>query len=59
MGVGLRPIEKSLDLPPNPKVARAVFLSQPLMKRRKIMDEVKTELIYGVQDELRGSLCIA
>ena len=28
MGVGLRPIEKSVDLPPNPKVARAVFLSR-------------------------------
>jgi len=28
MGVGLRPIEKSVDLPPNPKVARAAFLSK-------------------------------
>jgi len=29
------------------------------MKRRKIMDEVKTELIDGVQEKLRGSLYIA
>ena len=28
MGVGLRPIEKSVDLPPNPKVARVAFLSR-------------------------------
>ena len=28
MGVGLRPIERSVDLPPNPKVARAEFLSR-------------------------------
>lgn len=28
MGVGLRAIEKSVDLPPNPKVARAAFLSR-------------------------------
>jgi hypothetical protein len=28
MGVGLRPTEKSVELPPNPKVARAAFLSR-------------------------------
>ncbi|NUO09901.1 MAG: hypothetical protein HUU08_14700 [Candidatus Brocadia sp.] len=26
MGVGLRPMEKSIDTPPNPNDARAVFL---------------------------------
>ena len=30
MGVGLRPTGKPLDEPPNPKAARAAFLSQPV-----------------------------
>jgi hypothetical protein len=29
------------------------------MRRRKIMDEVKTGLLYWVQDELRGNLLTA
>ena len=29
MGVGLRSTEKFVDLPPNPKVTRATFLSRP------------------------------
>jgi len=30
MGVGLRPIEKFMDMPPNPNAARAVFLPDHL-----------------------------
>jgi len=31
MGVGLRPIGKPVDKPPNPKAARAPVLSRPLL----------------------------